>query len=140
MSIKPKAHRSTDAFSLGVLILALIPGVGAGQTMNANSASYNAGYGRTAGSENQPVDVSTTDASGNLTVVNGLVRGAASGSVFASAGGVGSASSGVASGSSASAIGNNLNVVVQGNDNVVIVNSTQTNTGAITATTDTNGK
>ncbi len=111
MSIKPKAHRSTDAFSLGVLILALIPGVGAGQTM-----------------------------SGNLTVVNGLVRGAASGSVFASAGGVGSASSGVASGSSASAIGNNLNVVVQGNDNVVIVNSTQTNTGAITATTDTNGK
>jgi len=137
--MKPRAPRSTDAFSLGVLILALAPGVCAGQ-MNGNSAAYNAGYGRTAGSENQPIDVSTTDASGNLTVVGGLVKSSAAGSVFAQASGVGSASSGVSTGSGASAIGNSLNVVVQGNDNVVVVNSTQTNTGAVTATTEINGK
>ncbi|MNT63655.1 hypothetical protein D3C72_2014870 [compost metagenome] len=39
----------------------------------------------------------------------------------------------------ATAIGNNLNVVVQGNRNTVIVNSTQTNTGNITAGTALNG-
>jgi hypothetical protein len=35
------------------------------QTMTANSASYNAGYGRAADEENQPVDVSLRDANGN---------------------------------------------------------------------------
>jgi holdfast attachment protein HfaA len=37
------------------------------------------------------------------------------------------------------AIGNNLNVVVQGSHNTVIVNSRQTNTGNITARTDLTG-
>ena len=36
------------------------------QTMNANSATYNAGYGRDSDEENQPVDVSMRDANGNL--------------------------------------------------------------------------
>jgi len=142
-----KAPRATDAFGLGVLLLALAPGVCLGQTMNANSASYNAGYGRTAGSENQPVDVQMTDANGNMVVVGGVIQGAAQGSVFANAsatfaaaGGAGSSATGVASSGSASAIGNNLSVVVQGDNNVVVVNSTQTNTGAVTATTTTNGK
>jgi len=116
------------------------------QTMTANSASFNAGYGRTAGQENRPVDVTLGDASGNVTVVNGLIQSSASTSVFAhasggamdSASGVGGAS-GAGSGS-ASAIGNNLTVVVQGNDNVVLVTATQTNTGTVTATTNTSGK
>ena len=143
--MKPQAPRRTDAFSLGVLILTLAPGVGWGQTMNANSAAYNTGYGRVAGSENQPVDVQMGDSNGNLTVINGLIQGAASGSVFASVtagasvSGVGSGGSGVASGASATAIGNNLSVVVQGDNNVVVVDSKQTNTGAVTATTTTNG-
>ena len=42
---------------------------------------------------------------------------------------------------SATAIGNNLVVVTQGSYNTVIVNATQTNTGAVTATTQVlNGK
>jgi holdfast attachment protein HfaA len=108
------------------------------QTMFANSAAFNAGYGRTPGSENGPVNVSLTDSHGNLEVVNGQFQGVASGSAFASASGALDSFSGA--GGSASAIGNNLTVVTNGNNNVVIVSSTQTNTGAVTATTTTNGK
>ncbi len=119
--------------------LAATASVADAQTMNASSAAYNAGYGRTAGQENQPVNVQLTDANGNLTVENGVVRNTASGSIFASASaGVETNFSGA--GGTASAIGNNLSVVVQGNYNTVIVNSTQTNTGAVTATTSINGK
>jgi holdfast attachment protein HfaA len=117
------------------------------QTMNANSASFNAGFGRSPGEENRPVDVQMTDANGNMTMINGVAQ-AASGSIFnevrgvvaASAtasigtGGAGESFSGAGNSSSASVIGNNLNVVVQGNNNTVIVNSTQTNTGALSAT------
>jgi holdfast attachment protein HfaA len=108
------------------------------QTMAASAAAYNAGYGRTAGQENQPVNVQLTDANGNMLVENGVIRNTAAGSVFASAG-VEANFSG-AGGGSGTAIGNNLNVVVQGNYNTVIVNSTQINTGTVTATTTINGK
>ena len=109
------------------------------QTMSASSASYNAGYGRTVGQENQPVNVQLSDANGNMVVENGLIRNSASGSVFAStSAGVETSYSGA--GGTASAIGNNLSVVVEGSYNTVIVNSTQTNTGAVTATTAVNGK
>ena len=107
--------------------------------MAASSASYNAGYGRAAGQENQPVNVQLTDANGNMTVENGIIRNSASGSVFASAGAEASFS-GAGGGGASSAIGNNLTVVVQGNYNTVIVNSTQVNNGAVTANTVINGK
>jgi len=111
------------------------------QTMAASSAAYNAGYGRTADQENQPVNVQLTDANGNLTVENGIIRNTAAGSVFASANaGVETNFSGAGGSGTASAIGNNLSVVVQGNYNTVIVNATQTNTGTVTATTTINGK
>ena len=111
------------------------------QTLSTNSASFNAGYGRTAGAENRPVDVTLGDGHGNVTVVNGLIQAGASG-VFAhaSAGAMDSASGVGGSGAGASAIGNNLTVVVQGSNNVVVVTSTQTNTGTVTATTTTSGK
>jgi holdfast attachment protein HfaA len=119
------------------LALALA-GVAGAQPMGANSASYNAGFGRPSGSENQPVDVQMTDLKGNLEVVNGRIQGEASSSVFASAGGAASSYSGA--GGTATAIGNNLTVVTQGDYNTVIVSATQTNTGAVTATASTNGK
>jgi holdfast attachment protein HfaA len=114
------------------------------QTMATNSASFNAGYGRYSGEENQPVNVNMTDANGNMVVINGLFQSAST-SLFAGASarlsGVADSFSGAGGvGGSASAIGNNLNVVVQGSDNTVIVQSQQTNTGNITATTSTNGK
>jgi holdfast attachment protein HfaA len=112
--------------------------------MSTNSASFNAGYGRYSGQENQPVNVDLTDANGNLVVVNGMFQAAGS-SMFASSSarlsGAADAFSGAGSTSgSASAIGNSLNVVVEGSDNTVIVQSQQTNTGNVSATTSTNGK
>jgi holdfast attachment protein HfaA len=128
--------------------LAMLAGATQAQTINSNSASFNAGFGRTPTEENGPVNVQMTDVNGNLVVVNGQVTSAAAGSIFASAGAVASASgmagaadsfSG-AGGASASAIGNNLSVVTEGNNNTVIVNSVQTNNGNVTATTNVNGK
>jgi holdfast attachment protein HfaA len=103
--------------------------------MSSNSAGYNAGYGRTAGSENQPVNVSMRDANGNLVIAGGQVLSPTGNSVFSTSttGGAGSSATGVGVG--ATAIGNNLTVVTTGNYNTVIVNSHQTNTGAVSATT-----
>ena len=132
------AHTPSLAAVFASLLLATSAGA---QSMATNSASFNAGYGRTAGSENSPVNVSLTDAQGNLEVVNGQFRGMASGSAFAAASaGAMDSFSGAGAGGSASAIGNNLSVVVNGNNNTVIVSATQTNTGAVTATNTTNGK
>jgi holdfast attachment protein HfaA len=122
---------------------AALAGLAQAQTMSTNSASFNAGYGRYSGQENQPVNVDMTDTNGNLVVVNGLFQ-AGGASMFAGASarlsGAADSFSGAGSTGSASAIGNNLNVVVQGSDNTVIVQSQQTNTGTVIATTNTNGK
>ena len=135
---KARLQRRIAPLAVG-LTLACVAGAADAQSMSANSASFNAGYGRTAGQENRPVDVTLGDANGNVTVVNGLLGASASGSVFAHAsGGAMDSASGV--GGSASAIGNNLTVVVQGNNNIVVVTATQTNTGTVTATNTTNGK
>jgi holdfast attachment protein HfaA len=115
-----------------------------------NAASYNSGYGMTAGQENQAINPSLRDANGNLTVVNGQFTSSSfsrqtgvqsmgtisSGSLSS----LGTSSSGVGTNySTASAIGNSLNVVTVGNNNTVIVNSTQINNGNQTATVSTNG-
>lgn len=106
----------------------------AAQSMASNAASFNAGYGRRAGAENHPVDVSTRDANGNRVIVDGLILSGEDQSSFSSASGAVDAFAGVgASSGGASAVGNSLVVVTQGNYNTVIVNSKQTNTGAVTA-------
>nr|QQZ51981.1 holdfast anchoring protein HfaA [Phenylobacterium glaciei] len=107
--------------------------------MATNSADFNAGYGRVAGSENHPVEVSTRDANGNRIIVDGLMLTGEDQSSFSSASGVVDAYAGVgALSGGATAIGNNLTVVTQGNYNTVIINSTQTNTGAVTANASAN--
>jgi len=111
------------------------------QTMTANSASYNAGYGRIADQENQPVDVSLRDANGNLVAVDGVIQAGQDQSVFSNfgAGGAFDTASGVSTSSGASAVGNNLVVVTQGSNNTVIVNSIQTNTGNVSASSSLSG-
>jgi len=119
------------AFKVGAFAaLAFTGGAASAQTMSANSASYNAGYGRVAGQENRPIEFSSRDANGNLVIVNGIIGGAS-----AFAGGAASASAGAGVGTGgATAIGNNLVVVTQGDNNTVIIDSIQKNTGAVTAT------
>jgi holdfast attachment protein HfaA len=104
--------------------------------MTTNSADFNAGWGRYAGSENHPVDVSTRDANGNRVIVDGLILTGEDQSSFSRSWGSADAYAGVgASSGGASAIGNNLVVVTQGNYNTVIVNSTQVNNGDVSAGT-----
>jgi holdfast attachment protein HfaA len=132
--------RGKLGLALGVALMALA-GTAQAQSMNANSAGFNAGYGRTTDQENQPVNVSLRDANGNLVVVDGVIQTGEDSSVFANlgAGGAVDTVSGVGSSSSASAVANNLVVVTQGNDNTVIINSTQTNSGNVTASSSVNG-
>jgi holdfast attachment protein HfaA len=112
-----------------------------------NAASYNSPYGMSAGQENQAINPSLRDANGNLTVVDGQFTSSAFSrqTGVQSMGTIGSGalsslgtSSGAAYGS-ATAIGNSLNVVTVGNNNTVIVNSTQINNGNQSADVTLNG-
>jgi holdfast attachment protein HfaA len=120
------------------LALAALAAQAQAQSMNTNAASYNAGYGRVQGSENRPVNPSTLDANGNRLVVNGIIQ-VGSGSFASASAGASASASGVGSGGAATAIGNNLTVVTNGSYNTVIVTSTQTNNGDVTAVTNTGG-
>ena len=117
-----------------------LPAAAHGQTMRANSADFNAGYGRRAGSENHPVEVSTRDANGNRVIVDGIIQTGEDQSSFSFGSGAGESYSGVGTlGGGATAIGNSLVVVTQGNYNTVIVNSNQVNNGNVSAGTNLNG-
>ncbi len=111
---------------------------------SAGAAQFQAGYGASRYTTAQASSGSTRDANGNRLIVDGIIQAGASSYSSSSAGvssgyaGAGSSKGGTAIGG-ATAIGNSLNVVVQGNRNTVIVNSTQTNTGNITAGTALNG-
>jgi holdfast attachment protein HfaA len=127
----------------GVAVLTAA-GLGAGQAhaqfMGSNSADFNAGWGRISGQENRAVDISTRDVNGNRVIIDGLIQVGEDQSTFARASGAAEAFAGVgAVGGGATAIGNNLTVITQGSNNTVIVNSTQTNHGAVSATTQLNG-
>jgi holdfast attachment protein HfaA len=100
-----------------------------------NSATYN---GAGAGAQNQASNYSMRDANGNLTLVNGQVAP----SIFQQGSGAQYAGGGVGAGTStygqANAIGNQLSVVVVGNHNTTIIDSSQINNGNQTATTELN--
>ncbi|ESQ81546.1 hypothetical protein ABENE_21860 [Asticcacaulis benevestitus DSM 16100 = ATCC BAA-896] len=104
--------------------------------MNTSSASYQAGYGLSLHQMQTAIDPSTRDANGNRVLVDGVMSIGSDNSVYSYSKtlGAGDSYSGAGALGGASAIGNNLQVTVQGNYNTVIVNSTQTNNGNVTAT------
>ncbi len=127
--------------SLGVLAL---PAVAAAQSAGSSGMSgYQAGYGGSRYTTARPQTGSTRDQNGNRLIVDGIIQAgantysSATGGVSSSFSGAGGAGGTAIGGSTA--IGNSLNVVVQGNHNTVIVNSTQTNNGNVTAGTSLNG-
>jgi holdfast attachment protein HfaA len=124
--------------AMAVAVSLALAGLADAQTMNANSASYNAGYGRSVDQENQPVVASVRDANGNLVIVDGVIQAGQDQSVFsnAGAGGAFDTIAGVGGSGAASAVGNNLVVVTQGNWNTVVVNSIQNNSGNVSASSD----
>jgi holdfast attachment protein HfaA len=97
-------------------------------------ASLNAGYGRLMGQEARPIDPSTRDADNNRVIVNGLM-GDPSGLGAGLAPGLGDAVAPFAQMGriEASAIANQINIVAAGSWNTIIVDATQTNSGAVQA-------
>lgn len=125
--------------------LAAAPCMAQAQSAGSSGMSnYQAGYGASRYTTARPQTGSTRDANGNRLIVNGIIQSGAS-SYTSASGGVASSFSGVGGSDGrmtvggSTAIGNSLNVVVQGNHNTVIVNSTQTNNGNVTAGTNLNG-
>lgn len=106
------------------------------QSMSATSSAFETGYGRTRGAEERAIDPSTRDANGNRVLLDGVIITGSDNSVYSQSRtyGAGDSYSGAGALGGATAIGNNLSVVVQGNYNTVIVDSTQINNGNITAT------
>lgn len=93
-------------------------------------SEYEAYYGVAPGDEDQPIDAGTRDANGNRLIVNGRIMETTSLS-----GGVGESDDVFnQSIAASSAVGNQLNVITNGSFNTVIVDSTQNNSGDITAT------
>lgn len=129
---------------IGCLSLSLgVPAATAQSTGSGGAAQFQAGYGGSRYTTAQPQTGSTRDANGNRLIVNGIIQTGASAYSSAS-GGVSSGYSGAGSNGrstigGSTAIGNNLNVVVQGNWNTVIVNSNQVNNGDVKAGTSLNG-
>lgn len=107
----------------------------------AQSASdFQRPWGTSPGQQSEPYRAGTRDANNNRVVLNGVMQtGVGVQAAGNGTGGVGGNSSTGNQYNSATAIGNQLNVVVNGNWNTVVVNSTQTNNGNVTATTGNGG-
>lgn len=141
MSVRIKVLRTVATLTVSLLAL---PGLAAAQSAgSSNMGAYQAGYGGARYTTARPQTGSTRDANGNRLIVDGIIQAGASayssvsGGVSSSFSGTGGRGGTAIGGSTA--IGNSLNVVVQGNHNTVIVNSTQVNNGTITAGTSLNG-
>ena len=138
-----KSNKALPSLVVLAAVLALPATAMAQSAGSSGLGGYTAGYGGARYTTARPQTGSTRDANGNRLIVDGIIQAGASAYSRAS-GGVSSSVTGVGgSGNSAiggsTAIGNSLNVVVQGNHNTVIVNSSQVNNGNVTAGTSLNG-
>ncbi len=139
------SHSLTLMTVAAAAVLAALPAGSAvaQSTGSAGAGQFQAGYGASRYTTAQASRGTTRDTNGNRLVVDGIIQ--QNGSAYSRSDNSSSSShfsGGVGSGTNiggSTAIGNNLNVVVQGNRNTVVVNSTQTNTGDINAGTTLNG-
>jgi len=96
----------------------------------ASGAPSNAGYGRSLGSENRAVNPGSTSLRSGRTVVNGRILLGEESTTLSGYLGSSIETSQYGGGF---AVGNQLNVIVQGDWNVVVIDSTQINNGDVTA-------
>lgn len=115
---------------------ALLASPVAAQNMSTKKAAFDTGYGIGRNQMQHGVDPSTRDANGNRVLLDGSLMTGSDQSVFSYSKtlGAGDSYSGAGALGGATAIGNNLQVIVNGNHNMVIVNSKQINNGNVTAT------
>ncbi len=139
----PMKRTSEALFAVAFAAFAL-PGAALAQVSGANGAAqFQNGYGGARQAVGAAQTGSTRDANGNRLIVDGIIQAGQStysrqsGGVSQTYSGAGGSQGATIAGSTA--IGNNLNVVVQGSHNTVIVNSRQTNTGDVSARTDLTG-
>jgi holdfast attachment protein HfaA len=130
---------------LALLVLCVACGSAQAQSSSesAGAASMEAGYGRAGAVASQTFNPVTRDANGNRLVVNGVImNGQPNAPVSYSSTGSNSLSgaayfdSGAAAlnnSNTATAVGNLVNVSIIGHGNTVVLNSTQTNNGDISA-------
>ncbi len=114
----------------GLVLLLAMPA--SAQTANASAGDFERPWGFGYGQESQPYEASTRDASGNRTIIGGLLEGGSGLSSYANATASAYANAQASSGagfSQGSSIGNQINVITQGNYNTVVVNATQINNG-----------
>lgn len=121
--------------------LAFLSSAASAQAPQSNPSEWNRPYGQSHQDGSQPYAGARSRA-GNRVVINGIIQTGVGVSAQASAFAQGSASldGGVQTGAGAgyafhqaTAIANQLNVVVNGNYNTVVVNSRQNNSGQVTA-------
>lgn len=113
-----------------------------GASLTAASKGLEGGYGGARALVSGTINPSTRDANNNRIVQNGLIQTGQGGSEYfpnSTFGGAANSQSGVGSITNY-AVGNLINVQVSGSWNTVVLNSTQINNGAVTATTTVNGK
>ncbi len=122
--------------SIAFVSAGLAAGAASAQTMTTSAAAYETGYGVVRNEFQNPIDPSTRDANGNRVLIDGMMVTGTDNSVYAYSKtlGAGDSYSGAGALGGATAIGNNLQVTVNGSYNTVIVHSTQTNNGNVTAT------
>ncbi|MCF8878584.1 holdfast anchoring protein HfaA [Hyphobacterium sp. SN044] len=123
-----------------LMLFAAIGALSTAPALAQSASDYQRPWGTSPGQTSQPYRAGTRDQNNNRVVVNGVMQtGVGVQAAGQGTGGVGQSSSTGNQYSSATAIGNQLNVVVNGNWNTVVVNSTQTNNGNVTATSGTGG-
>lgn len=99
---------------------------------NAQAASYTAEferpYGFAYGEEDRPFDANTRDLTGNRIIIDGLIEGGTglSRGLYTGWGQTDGASGMIGTGT---AVGNQLNVITNGSNNTIIIDSTQINNG-----------
>ncbi len=133
----------TGAVALAAAMVVTSAGAARAQSGSSTLSGFSQGFNGGLSTIQGAVNVSTRDANGNLTIVDGVTQIGSDQSMFAKSGsttGASDAYSGAGAIGGATAIGNNLSVNVSGQYNTVIVNSSQTNTGSVSATTTLNGK
>lgn len=135
--------KRTSAALVAIALVGVAAPAFAQTSGSAAMAQFQNGYGNARQSVSSAQTGSTRDAQGNRLIVDGIIQAGAS-AYSRQSGGVqqtysGAGGSGGTTIAGSTAIGNNLNVVVQGSHNTVIVNSRQTNTGNVSARTDLTG-
>jgi holdfast attachment protein HfaA len=126
------------AFGLVFAGLALLGGGAQAQSMNANSAGYNAGYGRSPGRENQPISQTLRDANGDLVSVDGFIDSGSDQSTFSN-GGAGDTVAGAGAHVTDTAAGADLAVVSVTDHETLTINSKPINSGNSDVASSLNG-